>query len=61
MQNKKIKIAVRMPDKTRRLYTVDDVGMRSSSTKPSGGTMTRAGIRAGLRRAVRPHLDPRRT
>ena len=27
MQTKKIKIAVRMPDKTRRLYTVDDVGM----------------------------------
>ena len=27
MTNKKIKIAVRMPDSTRRLYSVDDVGM----------------------------------
>lgn len=27
MLNPKVKIAVRMPDKTRRLYVVDDVGM----------------------------------
>ena len=27
MQPTKVKIAVRMPDRSRRLYTVDDVGM----------------------------------
>mgnify|MGYP000609100081 CR=1 FL=1 len=27
MTNQKIKIAVRMPDKSRRLYVVDDAGM----------------------------------
>ncbi len=27
MTNQKIRIAVRMPDKSRRLYVVDDVGM----------------------------------
>lgn len=30
---KKIKIAVRMPDKSRRLYTVDDVGMTADEMR----------------------------
>ena len=29
----KIKIAVRMPDKSRRLYTVDDVGMTADEMR----------------------------
>lgn len=50
MSPQKIRIAVRMPDKSRRLYTVDDVGMTSDEMRAAtlAEVPTAAAVLVGL-------------